>query len=89
MNKEYWLIEYREEGQTVGYLRDVRHGDGGLDVLMTRDSNRALRFDNRVSAELIIGDTAFQRQQPHPERFFVEGYMDCAGPTHAEIDAEP
>jgi hypothetical protein len=88
MDKTYWLIEYRENGQTVGYLKDMRRGDGGFDVLMTRDSAQALRFDNPYSPKILIEDWAFQRTVPHADSFFVEGHMDCDGPTHAEIDAD-
>ena len=84
--REYWLIEYREGGQTVGYLRNMRRGDGALDVLMTRNSAKALRFNSSIEASNIINDWAFQRTVPNADQFFVEGHMDCAGPTHAEID---
>lgn len=86
MSAQYWLIEYREGGQTVGYLMDMRRGDGGFDVLMTKESAKALRFDSHGSAQTIIDDSAFQRTVPHSDRFAVEGHMDCAGPTHEEID---
>jgi len=36
MSNTYWLIEYREEGRTVGYMSDMRRGDGGFDVFMTK-----------------------------------------------------
>jgi hypothetical protein len=67
----YWLIEYREENRTVGFLRDLRRGDGGFDVYLTRDPSKALRFDDEVGARLIINDEAFDRTIPHADRFFV------------------
>lgn len=84
----YWLIEYREGGQTVGYLMNMQRGDGGFDVFMTRDSAKALRFESAISAQNIIDDWAFQRTVPRADHFFVEEHMDCVGPTHAEIDAD-
>ena len=87
MSKTYWLIEYREHGQTVGYMMDMRRGDGGFDVYMTKDSAKALRFADPHSPKNIIDDWAFQRTVPHSDSFFVEGHMDCDGPTHEEIDA--
>ena len=89
MDKTYWLIEYRDESkQTIGYLMDMRRGEGAFDAYMTKDSSKALRFDNPHSPKNIITDWAFQRTVPHADRFFVEGHMDCEGPTHAEIDAD-
>jgi hypothetical protein len=79
----YYLIEYREDGRTVGYLADLRRGDGGLDVFMARDSAKALRFDSRDSAQNVIDDGAFQRTVPRADQFFVEEHMDCAGPALA------
>lgn len=77
----YWLIEYREDGRTVGYLKDLRRGDGGLDAIMVRSPERALRFADRVSAQTTIDDWAFQRTVPHADRFAVEEHMDCPGPS--------
>lgn len=87
MAKTYWLVEYREDGKTVGYLMDLKRGDGGFDAYMTRESSKAMRFDSEGSAKLIIDDWAFQRTVPRSDQFFVAGHMDCDGPTHAEIDA--
>lgn len=86
MSATYWLIEYREGGKTVGYLMDMKRGDGGFDVYMTRESAKALRFNSAAEASNIINDWAFERTVPHADRFFVEEHMDCAGPTHDEID---
>jgi hypothetical protein len=87
MSATYWLIEYREGGQTVAYLMDMWRDVGGVDVVMTKDSANALRFDSQMSAQSIINDWAFQRTVPRSDQFFVEEHIDCAGPTHAEIDA--
>lgn len=84
--KPHWLIEYREDGRTVGYLRDLQHGDGGLDVYMTRESAVALRFDNEASARFVIDDDAFQRTIPNAHRFFVEGHLDCDGPDLRRVE---
>lgn len=79
-SKTYWLIEYREDGHTVGYLMDMKRGDGGFDVYMTRDSAKALRFDSEHRARGIITDWAFERTVPRSDQFFVEEHMDCDGP---------
>lgn len=76
----YWLIEYRQGGRTVGYMEDMCLGDSEIAVFMTRSPANALKFKSRWDAQSIIDNAAFQRQQPHPERFAVEGHMDCAGP---------
>lgn len=81
MTNPYWLIEYREGGQTVGYLANMRRGDGGFDVFISRDSAKALRFDTQQDAKNIIDDWAFQRTVPHADQFFVEEHLDCMGPT--------
>lgn len=77
----YYLIEYRENGRTVGYLQDLRRGNGAIDVVMTRAPEKALRFDTREYAMEIVFDWAFQRTVAYADRFFVEGHMDCTGPT--------
>lgn len=87
MSATYWLIEYREHGRTVGYLMNMMRGDGGLDVFMTKDSSKALRFFSESEAKILIDDWAFQRTVPRADHFFVEGHMDCDGPTHEEIDS--
>ncbi len=76
----YWLIEYREGGRTVGYLMDMRRGDGAFDVFMTRDASKALRFSDEHSPKILIDDWAFQRTVPRANQFFVEQHMDCDGP---------
>lgn len=77
----YWLIEYREDGRTVGYLKDLCRGDGGFDVLMTRTPDCALRFDSEATARATVEDWAFQRTVPRADRFAVGEHLDCQGPS--------
>jgi hypothetical protein len=84
-SKPYWLIEYREGSKTVGYLMDMRRGDGAFDVFMTRDSAKALRFESEHYPKSLIDDEAFQRTVRNADQFFVEQHMDIVA-TETEAD---
>ena len=73
----YYLIEYREGGQTTGYLQ---RGSGGWSFILTPESSEAGRFQRRSEAWALIESADFQEYMPHPERFTVEGHRDCSGP---------
>lgn len=76
MSKLTWLIEYRKNGATQGYLADIRKFDG-YDVFMTRDPHQAMKFDTKVDAENIISDTAFLHAMGDREFAVAEHMFDC------------
>lgn len=54
-----WLIEYfNGDNVTVGYVRDITTDDGP-NVLMTKDPNKALRFESKEAGQAILDDHSF------------------------------
>ena len=74
----FWLIEFQENANDpkgVGYIKDIIT-DGTYDVILTRDSCKAMKFDSKYSAESILDDTAFLHAMGHiREKLFVRDHL--------------
>lgn len=73
-NKPYWLIESLSPSGRPGWIREIDRNDA-YDVHMTFDSQKAIRFGSKESAEGIIKDTAFQHALGHIH-FYATEHLD-------------
>ena len=72
-----WLIEYREGGQTVGYVKDIEQ-DGDFRVILTRSAHEALKFSSQYNAQSILDDSAFVHAMGSDHPCVVAEHMfDC------------
>jgi|APSaa5957512535_1039671.scaffolds.fasta_scaffold62934_1 hypothetical protein len=74
----FWALEFRQNGQTTGYLKDVKT-DGGYDAELSRTVHDALHFDSKEGASVILNDTAFQH---------ALGHLDWAIEEHMNINVD-
>lgn len=75
-----WLIEYREDGKTVGYLKDINR-NGTYDVYMTKDVNSAQQFTDKDFPASIIASEGFIHAmgEDRAARFAVEEHIFNCG----------
>ena len=73
----YWLIEHPKpasRGQGVGFVKAIDR-DGTYDVYFTEDANKALKFPDEYSANMIIQDTGFLHAFGENHKFYVASHV--------------